>query len=103
MNWTLVYFDDPNQKVRSTASELLIALAYLMGSDKLLKAIEDIKKPELLEMVLNMMNTSFDHSKANIDQSKLSIGDSKLNNEFYGPSVGNKPGQSKSPTKVPPI
>ena len=32
MTWTLVYFEDPNQKVRSTAAELLIALAYLVGS-----------------------------------------------------------------------
>lgn len=45
MTWTLVYFEDPNQKVRNTAAELLIALAYLVGSDRLLKAIEDMKKP----------------------------------------------------------
>ena len=59
-------------------------------------------------MVLTMMNTSFDHSKANVEQSKLSIGgiggigDSKLNQQFYGPEVG-KPSQNNSPTKVPPI
>ena len=79
MSWTLGYLEDPNHKVRSTASELLIALAYCIGSERLLKAIEDLKKPDLLEMVLNMINTSFENSKANIDQSKLSIGESKLN------------------------
>jgi hypothetical protein len=35
----LNYIEDPNQKVRSTAGDLLIALAYVVGSEKILKAI----------------------------------------------------------------
>lgn len=50
-----------------------------------------------------MMNTSFDHSKANIDHSKLSLDNSKLHQEFYGPEIG-KGGQSKvTISKVPPV
>jgi len=65
MNWVSTFLEDPNHKVKSTAGELLVAIAYLVGSEKILKAIEDMKKPELLEIVFNLMNTSFDHSKIN--------------------------------------
>lgn len=39
MNWVTPYLEDPQQKVKSTAGELLIALAYLVGAEKILKAI----------------------------------------------------------------
>ena len=48
MNWVSSFLEDPNNKVKSTAGELLVAIAYLVGSDKILKAIEDMKRPELL-------------------------------------------------------
>ena len=73
INWMLNYLEDPNQKVRNTAGELLVALAFVVGGDKVIKTIESLNKPQLLEYVLNFMNSSFDHSKANIDQSKLSL------------------------------
>lgn len=72
MNWIVQFMEDPNQKVRTTAGELLVALAYLVNTERIIKAVEDMKKPELLEVALNLMNSSIDHSKAQMDISKLS-------------------------------
>jgi len=80
----------------------LVAVAYLVGSDKILKAIEDMKKPELLEVVFNLMNSSFEHSKAGMDFSKLSNENSKLQVEFYGGEVGGKSNRQPA-QKVPQV
>ena len=72
MNWIVQFMEDPNQKVRTTAGELLVALAYLVNTERIIKAVEYMKKPELLEVALNLMNSSIDHSKAQMDISKLS-------------------------------
>jgi hypothetical protein len=102
MNWVSLYLEDPSQKVRSSAGDLLVAIAYLVGSEKILKAIEDMKKPELLEVVFHLMNSSVDHSKANIEHSKLSLDNSKLQQEFYGAEAsGRSNRQPSSSSKLP--
>lgn len=47
INWMLNYLEDPNQKVRNTAGDLLVALAFVVGSEKVLKTIESLNKPQL--------------------------------------------------------
>jgi uncharacterized protein YpuA (DUF1002 family) len=63
---------------------LLVTLTYLLGNEKVLKIIEN-NRPQMMESVLNMMNSSVDYSKIQNEQSKLSLDNSKLQQEFYGP------------------
>lgn len=44
--------------MRQEAGNLLIALTYMVGSEKITKAIEAINKPGLLELLLHYMNNS---------------------------------------------
>jgi hypothetical protein len=87
--WILGFVEDPNQKVRAEAGDLLVTLTYLLGNEKVVKLIEALR-PQVLECVINMMNTSLEHSKIHNEQSKLSLDNSKLHQEFYGPDH-NKP------------
>lgn len=75
--WILGYFEDPNQKVRSEAADLLVAFCYIVGNEKTLKLIET-NRPQVLESVLGIMNASMDYSKMQQEHSKLSLDNSKL-------------------------
>lgn len=102
INWILGYFEDPNQKVKSEASDLLVTLTYLIGNEKVIRIIEN-SRPHMMESVLNMMNSSVDYSKIQHEHSKLSLDNSKLQQEFYGheptPAAKASAAQEKKPER----
>lgn len=96
LNWALVFMEDPSQKVRNDANELLTHLAAILGYERATQLIAS-NKQHLLQHFLNLLNHSslehskldhskLDHSKLSaIDHSKPSLEHSKLQQEFYGP------------------
>jgi hypothetical protein len=62
----MTFLEDPNNKVRSEASYILLILTDIVGEDKIIAVFKD--KPKMLESFYNVLNASHLVEESKIDQ-----------------------------------